>query len=257
MKVTVCQLRDKENDLNKDWYILVEHVKEQQSDLVLLPEMPFYPWVAGSENPLDQVKREAVKYHDLWLKRFHELAPAMVAYTRPVFENNHFYNKGYIWQPSIGHQYLHTKHYLPNAPNFWEENWFSRDMQEPDTFTINGIRFGFLICTELWFMEMARKYGHQGVDIILSPRATGAGSVNKWIRGGQTVSNISGAFCLSSNRGGVDERGFHWGGNGWITEPMHGELLRLTQDQNPIITHEIDIQQAREAKNKYPRTVKE
>jgi len=43
MKVTVCELRNDPEGLDQDWTALVAHVKSEKSDLVLLPEMPFYP----------------------------------------------------------------------------------------------------------------------------------------------------------------------------------------------------------------------
>lgn len=41
MKVAVCGLGNDETDLAEDWKLLVEHVKKAQSELILLPEMPF------------------------------------------------------------------------------------------------------------------------------------------------------------------------------------------------------------------------
>ena len=46
MRVTVCELGDDVEDFAGDWERLVAHVRAQASDLVLLPEMPFYPWFA-------------------------------------------------------------------------------------------------------------------------------------------------------------------------------------------------------------------
>lgn len=48
MKITVCQLPDDPNDLEESWNRLAEHVQNVNSELVLLPEMPIYPWVAQS-----------------------------------------------------------------------------------------------------------------------------------------------------------------------------------------------------------------
>ena len=49
MKVTVCQLRDEPEFLNLDWKALVKHVQNNKSELVVLPEMPFYPWMARTK----------------------------------------------------------------------------------------------------------------------------------------------------------------------------------------------------------------
>lgn len=41
MKVTVCELEDGWFEEETSWNRLIEHVSEENSDLVLLPEMPF------------------------------------------------------------------------------------------------------------------------------------------------------------------------------------------------------------------------
>jgi hypothetical protein len=46
IKVTVCELRNDADGLEQDWKALVEHVKSEKSDRVLLPEMAFHQWVA-------------------------------------------------------------------------------------------------------------------------------------------------------------------------------------------------------------------
>jgi N-carbamoylputrescine amidase len=64
MKVTVCELRNDAHGLETDWKALVEHVKSKKSDFVLLPEMPFYPWVAGTNKVDPQIWQQAVVAHD-------------------------------------------------------------------------------------------------------------------------------------------------------------------------------------------------
>ena len=47
MKITVCEFNDRNELLESDWAKLKSHLKKAGSDLVLLPEMPFYPWLAS------------------------------------------------------------------------------------------------------------------------------------------------------------------------------------------------------------------
>jgi N-carbamoylputrescine amidase len=67
----------------------------------------------------------------------------------------------------------------------------------------------------------------------------------------------SGAYSLSSNRGGVDADGTVWGGAGWIIEPEEGELLARTTGDEPFVTRELDLGAADAAKRSYPRYVAE
>ena len=49
MLVTVCQLSNEPEQLEEDWQQLTAHVRDKKSQLVLLPEMPFYPWMAWTK----------------------------------------------------------------------------------------------------------------------------------------------------------------------------------------------------------------
>src|SRR6185312_6473618 len=143
--------------------------------------------------------------------------------------------------------------FFPEEPHFWEETWYDADKDKTfEALDLGGVKIGVLLCTEMWFTQLARQYGKQGIDLLLCPRATGMASVNQWIRCGQTLSIISGAYCLSSNRSGRGDRDFQWGGNGWIARPMNGNLLGVTSADEKFITREIDISKSREAKTDYP-----
>ena len=72
---------------------------------------------------------------------------------------------------------------------------------------------------------------------------------------GRAAAVVSGAFCLSSNRGGTDSSGADWAGTGWIVEPEEGGILGLTSRTNPFLSIEIVLSQADQAKTTYPRYV--
>jgi len=257
MKVTVCQFNDQPKQLEKDWQDLVSYLKSSQSELVLLPEIPFYPWLAYTDQPDQQLWQAAVAAHDQWLQRLPELNTPIVLGTRVVIENNANHNQGFLWTPDGGCQSVHNKYYLPSEPGFWEANWYRRGDKEFATAQVGPIKTGFLICTEIWFTEHARAYAKQGVNILAAPRATAMYSVDKWIAGGRAAAVMSGAFCLSSNRGGFDARGIEWGGHSWIIEPEEGEILGITSLEKPFLTLDIDLNIAENAKKTYPRYVLE
>lgn len=255
MKVTVCELRNDPANVEADWDGLVSHVKQASSDLVLLPEMPFYPWVASTRNRDPERWQASVEAHEKWLSRFKALAPAVIFGTRPVIKAERFLNQGFVWDPKEGYQAIHTKYYLPDEDGFWEASCYERGDRDFEIFGSSGIKAGFLICTEIWFMEHAREYGKRGIQLLLCPRATPASSTDKWIAGGRAAAVVSGAFCLSSNRGGTDSNGAEWAGTGWIVEPEEGEVLGLTSETQPFLSIDIDLGAADNAKTTYPRYV--
>jgi N-carbamoylputrescine amidase len=255
LRVTVCELSNNPAQLERDWKALVAHATSEASDLVLLPEMPFYPWVAQKKDADPQRWRAAVEEHDRWLSRLAELNPATVVSARPVILDGKHLNEGYLWNATSGYQTVHHKAYLPNEENFWEASWYERGAGEFRVVRCGEARLGFLICTELWFGAHARDYAAQGIHLLVSPRATPLATVDKWIAGARTAAVVSGAFCLSSNFGGSEPGGVEWAGTGWIIEPEEGAVLGVTSQQQPFLTLDIDVAIADAAKSTYPRYV--
>ena len=255
MKVTICELPNDQKALEKSWDMLVVHVQTQKSDLVLLPEMPFYRWLPHSKevNPGDW--EAAIESHESWIKKFPELAPAIVISSRPIAADRKRNNEGYIWQPDRGIRNAHTKYYLPDEPGFWEASWYQRGNGEFQLMSTPAGKVGFLICTELWFTNHARAYSKAGAHFIVCPRATPKSSADKWVAGGQTAAVVSGAFCLSSNLAGTTPEGADFAGIGWIIEPEEGKVLGLTSVDQPFLTIDLELSEAVRAKNTYPRYV--
>lgn len=256
MKVTICQLPDNEQAFEQAWQKLIIDLSHTKSDFLLLNEMPFSEWIADEKIVQKEKQVAAVKKHDIWLERIEELNTRIVAYSKPLFNGNKFHNTAFVWTKETGHIKIHSKHFFPEEAIFWEESWF--DKAEPDfqVVEVAGIKIGFLLCTEIWFTQYARQYAKAGIDLLLIPRATGKTSIPQWLRCGQTLALISGAYCLSSNRSGLGKGGFQWGGTGWIAQPMDGELLGKTTNRHPFLTLEIDLVKTKAAKLGYPINVK-
>lgn len=255
MKVTVCELPNEPAALENAWAQLVQHVQANGSEFVLLPEMPFFPWLAHTQEVDIAQWDRAVQVHETWLLRLNELTPAIVASTRPVILEGKRQNAGYIWEPDRGARTVHTKYYLPDEPGFWEASWYERGDGDFSIGNISKGKVGFLICTELWFNFRAREYGKQGMQLLLCPRATPNPTAPKWIAGGQAAAVVSGAFCLSSNLAGTTYEGGDYAGVGWIIEPGEGKVLGLTSPEQPFLTMNLDLADADKAKATYPRYV--
>jgi len=255
LRVTVCELRDDPAGLAEDWERLAAHVRAEASGLVLLPEMAFYTWFARSL-PFDPaVWQAAAAAHDQWQERLNELAPAVVLGARPLQYGGRRLNEGFLWSAAEGYRAVHHKYYLPNEAGYWEASWYQRGEGDFSPVAAGGISIGFLICTELWFLERARGYGRQGVHLLVNPRTTGCESVDRWLVGGRAAAVVSGAFTLSSNRVSPPG-GKEFGGQGFVIDP-DGQVLGVTSRQCPFVTVEIDLLQAEAAKKTYPRYVSE
>jgi N-carbamoylputrescine amidase len=256
MLVTVTQLPDHPAALESAFADLAAHTQAAGSELVLLPEMPFHPWLAASDQPDPAAWQAAVDAHAEWLPRLATLGAGIVLGSQPVLDGNTPHNDAFIWQPGADLQRPHRKYYLPNEPGFWEATWYRR--AAAPRFQAAGagpVKVGFMICSDIWFGEHARGYARQAIHILANPRATEHQSVDKWIAGGRALAVMAGAYCLSANRADRSHD-VHWGGAGWIIDP-NGVLLATTSHDQPFVTLEIDLALADAAKSNYPRDIAE
>jgi N-carbamoylputrescine amidase len=260
MIVTVCQLRvEQPAGPVENWPALVTHARAQHSDLVLLPEMPFYPWPFAARRFNEMTWRTLEQAHESWLPRLSELAPAVVAGSRPVTRHGRRYNEAFLWSAAEGYRRAHEKVYLPDEEGFWEASWYERGEERFETAALSfevdeEPRAGFLVCTELWFTEKARDYGRAGAHLLLTPRATELRTVDKWLAAGRVAAIVAGAYSLSSTHFRDNSNGASLGGQGWVIDP-DGEVLAVTTPTRPFVSVEIDLERATAARKTYPRYV--
>jgi N-carbamoylputrescine amidase len=248
MRVTVCELPHESRALAAAWAELCEHTSRHASELVLLPEFGFIDplWEAELFDPARWAAAMALS--DVWLRRLPELHAEHVVGTRPVSLDGRPFNEGYIWSAAGGPTPLRRKYFLPAEPGGWETHWFDRGDPVFPTFHAGALSFGLNICTELWALETYTAYVEQGVQAILSPRATAAVTTAKWLSVGVVAAVRSGAFSLSSNR--VDPTGT-CGGVGWVIRP-DGQILAVTTPESPFATIDIDLAASVAARVGYP-----
>jgi N-carbamoylputrescine amidase len=247
-------MNDSKEDFSRDWERLVNHVQNEKSDLVLLPEMPFYPWLFWRNRFDSELWTKSMEAHKKWLERCEELVPACVLGSNPSESGKVRLNQGFVWDEENGYKKAHDKFYLPDEDGYWEATWYSRGDGEFNTVQCSQASVGFLICSGIWFFERSRQYGKLGAHIVVCPRATPKSTLDKWLVAGQAAAVVSGAYSLSSNRVGPEGNPAELGGKGWIIEP-DGRVLGVTSQAQPFLTCDIDLTAANKAKDTYPRYI--
>ena len=213
--------------------------------------MPFAPWLAASPHFDADAWENAVRAHDAWMARLTDLSPAWVLGARPVTRDGQRLNEGFVWHRDTGVRAVHQKCFLPDEEGYWEAKWYQPGAPTFDVVAVGAAAVAMLICTEIWSLGHAQRYGKAGADILATPRATGRPTVEKWLVGGRAAAIVSGAFSISSNWTARDDGG-DFGGGGWIIDPDGAVLARTTRDA-PLATIEVDLDAARAAKSTYPR----
>lgn len=228
-----------------------------RADLLVLPELGFSPWLADSPQADPAAWAQSIAQHEQRIARLGELNAKVVVGSRPVAAaDGTRFNEAFVWDDGRLRQPAHRKTYLPDEPGFWEASWYQRGPVDFEPVDTTAGRIGVMLCTEMWFFEHARALGRQGIDILVVPRATPSSSVGKWLAGGRAAAVTSGAFCVSANQCG-DYRVASMGGGSWVIDPEEGDVLGLTEQHQPILTVDVDLARARQARATYPRYVKE
>jgi len=251
IKIGICELPSDLSPESDAWKRLCETVSREAPHLFLLNEMPFGSWIAaGSE--FDETRwNESVEAHERGLPHVRELGASVIAGTRPRRIGSLGTNEAFI-----GSEAVHTKQYFPDEEGYYEARWFDAGERHFRVASAGELRCGFLICTELMFNEHARHYGRAGAHVILVPRATGNGSLDRWLVAMRMAAIVSGSYVVSSNRSGTDAHGQTFGGHGWIIDPS-GTLVAETSAEAPAAFHEIDLEIVTQAQREYPCYVRE
>jgi predicted amidohydrolase len=254
VRVTVCELPDAADPAFEDRLgALVDHADREDSDVVVLPEMPFSRWLPGSDpgeaDPAAAWER-AVAAHEERVAALDAFAPAAVVGSRPTVRGGRRHNDAFAYADGAARR-LSTKSYLPDEPGFWEASWYEAGDGDFEPADVAGLSVGPLVCTDLWASNEVRAYGRAGVDLLVNPRVTERRTTGKWLAGARTMGVLAGAYLASSNRSGTAD-GVTFGGAGWVTSP-DGTVLARTDGDHPFATVDVDPSVADAAKGTYPR----
>ena len=251
MRVTVCETPHDRSRSERAWKALCSHVRDEGSELLVLPEFAFLEPV-WEHKRCDQRRWDSLEMEaSSWLSRLHELNCSWVIGSVPTSSAGSPLNQGFLWSVASGVIFLRSKRYLPNEPGGWEARWFTKGTEEFPVYSAGPLKFGLNICTELWALETFGPYAKAGVHAVVSPRATAEATTERWVALAKTVAVRAGTFSLSSNRRHEDGS---CGGVGWIVDPEGNELAR-TSRSSPAVTLEVDLNASLLAKSGYPRYV--
>lgn len=217
------------------------------TDLLVLPELAMTPWLCATPD-VDPVAWEHAAARQP-LHRLAELNATVVIGTMAVVEAGRRYNDAFCWTAAGGLQTVHRKTFLPDEQGFWEATWYQRGPVRFEAFETPVGRIAVSVCTEMWFTQ----HLYPDVDLVVVPRATPIETSAKWLAGGAAHAVTSGAFCVSSNRAET-VAGTAMGATAWIIDP-DGHQLSVSSPAEPVITCDIDLATARNAKFTYPRYV--
>lgn len=252
MKVTFVESPQEMAVDSEAWQVLSSAIKAQQTDVLVLNEMPFGKWLAAQKEFDEQQAIASIQAHDEGVPLLSELDVPLVLSSRPVrgeHESGKMANEAFAL---VNGEYLaaHQKHFFPNEAGFYEPSWYEVKQKGFNVLKTEQLNVGFLLCTELMFNEWARFYGRQGAQLIAVPRATGQ-SYAHWKTAAAMAAIVSGCYVVSANRVGRYDDQQVFGGKGFAYAP-DGSLISETSDQQPVVSFEMDLDFVKHQQSEYP-----
>jgi len=250
MRICAAEFPDELNKYESAIDNLAAHVRDAKPDLLVLPELPFTPWIFHVEKRDQAQWLATVKNHAKWLDHLASAIPTPIIASRPVDEDGKVLNQAvYVDASRILHP-LRAKYCLPNDFPALEQVWFDEGDTHTGAFDILGQKIGVQLCSEIMYAEIPRLLAAEGAEIIIQARATG--DHPRWRAASVLAASTAGAFVVGANRRSTVREWFT--GASWIYSP-EGALLGESSSEQPFVTVAIDLNETLSAKNEYPLTM--
>ena len=250
MRVATAEFPDEAEHFEAAMDGIARHVEDEKPDLIVLPEMPFTPWIFHVESFDHRQWQDTVEGHARWLERFIGEVEVPLITSRPIEVDGRRLNQAIYVDEQRELRPLRGKYYLPRDYPAIETPWFDRGDPPGEVFELGGRQVGVQLCSEIMYAEIPRGLGLSGAEIIVQPRATG--DAPRWRAASVLGAGTAGAFVIGSNRRSVARDWFT--GGSWIYSPQ-GVLVAETSAERPVVSVEIDLSQVRSAKQDYPVTM--
>ena len=243
MKICTTEFPDEISKHEEAIDSLASHVAETEPDLLVLPEMPFTPWLFHVDTFSKTKWEQTVESHARVLERLGATITTPIITSRPITVDGNNLNQAIYLDRARNIHPLRSKQYLPNDFPAVERVWFSEGEQSDRVFDIQECKIGLQLCSEIMYTEIPRNLAMAGAQIIVQPRATG--DHPRWRAASILGASTSGAFVVGANRRS-SERVWFTGGS-WIYSPF-GNLLAEASEINPFVTYDINLAEANKAK---------
>lgn len=218
--------------------------------LAVLPELPVNAWIGATKHPRDEdAEPPEGPRHRALSAAAREAGIAVVggAIVRDRSSGRR-YNTALVFDRDGRLVGSYRKMHLPEEDGFWETSHYVSGDRPPPVVTALGLPIGLQICSDVNRPEGSHLLAALGAEAIVAPRATEAGTFERWKLVLRANALTSCAYVLSVNRPRAEE-GVPLGGPSIAIDP-NGEVLVETTDTIVVVT--LDSAVVAAARKKYP-----
>ncbi len=122
---------------------------------------------------------------------------------------------------------------------------------EIKVFNIGSFKFGILICYDIRFPELSRRYLNEGCSALIVSSAFPFPRLEHWntLLKARAIENQS--YVIASNRSGRDGD-MRFLGNSYIIDPWGSILANASDSEDTVLVHDIDIKEVDRVRTHIP-----
>jgi len=245
MKIALVQYSPEWENPHDSIIKLNSILDKQLSDeeLIIFPEMTLTGFTMQAEKYAEEIDGLGMLY-------FMSLARK---YKKHIIAGIIEYDEGRIYNSSFhfdGNGIIMARYRKVHPFSMAKEDKFFSAGREPVVTHIDKIKIGLAVCYDLRFPELYRLYGKENVDLLITIANWPVSRIEHWktLLKSRAIENL--CYSVGVNRVGDDPFN-KYNGCSAVFDPA-GKELALVEDDEKIITVEIDIEKVKETRDKFP-----
>lgn len=234
MKYAIYQMEvvpgqpEKNREKISEW--MKETVSQEKPDVVVLPEL----WNTGFTLPeLEQLAdRNGEKNRSFLQQLGREYGVNIIGGSIATKKDGHFYNTSMVIDRQGNLVYEYDKIHL--VPMLNEHLYLKGGNKKVETFELDGVRMGVIICYDLRFPELARKLALDGAEIMHVVAEWPTARRDHWmaLQIARAIENQM--YVVTCNNVGTHD-GVTYGGTSMVTDPWGNQVAVGKQEQEETI----------------------
>ena len=247
IKISLAQINIKLGDIKSNQAKadnMINDAKNEGNDLILLPEL----WSSGYDLAnIDRYINPNQSIHNYFsrLSTSHNLA---IGGSLLEEENHRYYNTLSLHLPGNGDPIQYKKIHL--IPQLDEDKWLSPG-NELSLCNINNFRVGLVLCYDIRFPELIRKYTLKGVDLIIVVAEWPLSRIDHWtaLLRARAIENQIYIAAVNS----VGETGkMILGGCSCIIDPWGKIIVSGNEHNEDLLSAEIYLSEINKIRESFP-----
>jgi predicted amidohydrolase len=257
MQITIAQIKPTLGDIEKNLKIHLEWIeKSAQADLIVFPELSLTGYFLKDQVPSVAMRLDAEPIKKI-LKATAQ-KDIIFGFVEKTSEDLYFIAQAYAHRGKIVH--FHRKVYLPTYGIF-DDSRFLAAGSELETFEIESLKAGMLICEDAWHYPMAYLLALKGAKVIfisscsplsgLANHSEEPQSIERWQKIAETYALLFGVYVVFANRVGVED-GITFSGASFVISPQGVILHQAKKIEEAALSFRLDLSAISRARTELP-----